>query len=135
MRRSFSAVFLAGTLLASCQTPGTSPPPESLPLQSQTAVTPNPDLVSFGHRVAVRHCAQCHALDPGAASPLADAPPFPTLYARFPVERLAQEIEGGMMVGHPRMPLLRRLDEDEASALVAYLSQFRRDEAAPAPHQ
>jgi hypothetical protein len=38
-----------------------------------------------------------------------------------------------MMVGHPRMPLLAHLDEDEEAALVAYLSSFRRNADGQAP--
>jgi cytochrome c len=76
--------------------------------------------------VAQQHCAECHSQTAGVESPLHDAPPFPTLYQRFPVEQIGDRIEGGMMVGHPRMPLLRALDPDEERALTAYLVSFRQ---------
>lgn len=85
------------------------------------------DRVSAGKLVAERHCAQCHAIEAGATSPLADAPPIPELYRRFPVERMAEALENGMLNDHPRMPQFR-LEADERAALTAYLSSFQ-----PAP--
>jgi mono/diheme cytochrome c family protein len=138
MLRSALALLAAASacaVVAACQTPriDTQADVQHTPQGAPAAVRNDPNEFAFGRRVARRLCAECHALDPGQASPLADAPPFPVLYQRFPVERLDQEVEAGMMVGHPRMPLLRHLDEDEAAALVAYLSHFRRDAAGAAP--
>lgn len=93
------------------------------------------ELVSQGRTVATRHCGECHAIDAGQKSPLADAPPASELYRRFPVERMAEALELGMMNDHPRMPDFR-LDPDERRALTAYLSSFApagRSRRGPAP--
>jgi cytochrome c len=80
-------------------------------------------LVAYGRAIAARYCAECHSLERGKPSPLADAPPIPELYRRFPVERMAEALEFGMFADHPRMPNFD-LDADERQALTAYLSSF-----------
>ena len=79
--------------------------------------------VAAGHRLAARLCGECHAVDAAGASPLRDAPPFRSLYRRFDVAGLPLALEEGMMVGHPRMPLVQ-LDIDEVGYLTAYLKSF-----------
>lgn len=86
---------------------------------------------AFGGRgIAERNCGGCHALDSGP-SPLADAPPFATLYLRYPSGGLEQILTEGMLAPqrkpeegsaprHPRMPMVE-LDDDEVAQLKAYL--------------
>lgn len=113
----------AMAMLAACQSAPPAAP--AAPAANATLAADDPSWIPYGRRVAVQHCAECHALDVGQVSPLADAPPFPILYTRFPVEQLGTQLEGGMMVGHERMPLLTQLDPDDTRALVAYLNHFR----------
>lgn len=126
-----AARFIAGGLLVAAALTGCQSAPASQEPRppAAAAAASDPSWIPYGRRVAVQHCAECHALDVGQVSPLADAPPFPILYTRFPVEQLGAQLEGGMMVGHERMPLLTRLDPDDTRALVAYLSHFRPAEA------
>ena len=113
-------------MLAGCQSaPATAATAATSGPAAPTVAASDPSWIPYGRRVAVQHCAECHALDVGEVSPLADAPPFPILYTRFPIEQLGAALEGGMMVGHERMPLLAHLDPDDSRALVAYLSHFR----------
>ena len=105
--------------LTACQTPAGAP-----------AATPSAPAaaadIARGREVAEARCASCHAIEAGLTSPLPDAPSFATLYTRFPVDQLGERIRGGLMVDHPRMPLLVSLAPDEARGLQAYLLSFRR---------
>ncbi len=87
------------------------------------ALAQDRDAVAFGRTIAQRHCGECHAIDTGAKSPHPDAPPLPQLHRRFPVERMDEALELGMMDDHPRMPNFE-LDADERQALTAYLASF-----------
>ncbi len=87
------------------------------------APDPQAGLVAYGRAIAARYCAECHSLEAGKPSPLADAPSIPELYRQFPVERMAEAMEFGMFADHPRMPAFD-LDANERQALTAYLSSF-----------
>lgn len=77
-----------------------------------------------GLRLAQRDCGGCHAVEPCRQSPAADATPFPRLSERYDVNQLAKALEGGLMVGHPRMPLVT-LDADEIADLAAYVKSVQ----------
>lgn len=79
---------------------------------------PQPAL-NQGEGLAQRHCATCHALTSDAPSPLADAPPFPQLRARYPTSDMAAILERRMTEIHRRMPLLE-MGPDEVNAFLAY---------------
>jgi len=103
----------------------------ALTIASASNAQPDPkSLTGVGKRVAARYCGECHAVEPGALSRLSDAPPMPELYRRFPVERMGEALELGMMDNHPRMPNFI-IDPDEREALTAYLSSF----APPKPRK
>lgn len=98
---------------------------------SPESATPRPSLQAFGGQgIAKRNCGICHAVD-ARPSPLADAPPFATLYRRYPQGGLDQILTEGMLAPsrkpeegapdhHPRMPMVE-LDDDEVAQLKAYL--------------
>uniref|UniRef100_B0SVX1 Cytochrome c class I n=1 Tax=Caulobacter sp. (strain K31) TaxID=366602 RepID=B0SVX1_CAUSK len=113
---SILALGLAAAVQAS---PAPAPAPRPLPAQALG-----------GQRIAQRNCGICHAVD-ARPSPLADAPPFATLYRRYPPGGLDQILTEGMLAPsrkpeegspdhHPRMPMVA-LDDDEVSQLKAYL--------------
>lgn len=80
--------------------------------------TPGPPAAFHGRRLADRHCATCHSLTE-ASSPLADAPTFPQLRARFSAAAMANILNRRMIELHPRMPLLE-MGPDEFDAFLAY---------------
>lgn len=98
---------------------------------SPEPATPRPASQALGgQRIVQRNCGICHAVD-ARPSPLADAPPFATLYRRYPPGGLDQILTEGMLAPsrkpeegapdhHPRMPMVE-LDEDEVAQLKAYL--------------
>jgi len=92
--------------------------------------TPPPARAFGGQGIAQRNCGICHAVD-ARPSPLSDAPPFATLYRRYPPGGLDQILTEGMLAPsrkpeegspdpHPRMPMVE-LDEDEVAQLKTYL--------------
>lgn len=98
------------------------------PATPQPRPPPSPAL--GGQGIAQRNCGICHAVD-ARPSPLADAPPFATLYQRYPPGGLDQILTEGMLAPsrkpeegspdhHPRMPMVE-LDDDEVTLLKAYL--------------
>ncbi len=100
----FPALALAA-LLASCAHQGERP------------------RVAAGHRLAQRHCGECHAIDGTGKSALADAPPFRDLPGRFPLDQFTRAYADGMFEHHPRMPRME-LGPDELTELQAYLSSL-----------
>jgi len=73
-----------------------------------------------GKRLALTHCARCHAIDKVSSSPLKIAPPFRTLHERYPVEMLQESLAEGIITGHPSMPQFS-FDADQVSDLIAFL--------------
>jgi mono/diheme cytochrome c family protein len=73
-----------------------------------------------GRTLAVRLCAQCHAIGKRGTSPLADAPPFRHFEERVDLDKFRQRLRQGLMSSHHDMPVFRFTRED-AGAMVAYL--------------
>jgi mono/diheme cytochrome c family protein len=98
---------------------------------SPESATPGPSSQALGGRgIAQRNCGVCHAVD-ARPSPLAEAPPFATMYRRYPPGGLYEILTEGMLAPsrkpeegspdhHPRMPMVE-LDDDEVAQLKAYL--------------
>lgn len=81
--------------------------------------SPQPRAMNQGERLAQRHCATCHALTTDRPSPLADAPSFPQLRARYPASDMAVILQQRMAQVHRRMPLLD-MGPDEVKAFLDY---------------
>lgn len=83
-------------------------------------------MVERGRNIAVRLCAQCHAIGTAEGSPHATAPAFRRLDPRVDLDELAQRLQEGILAGHPEMPVFV-LRPDEARATVAYIKSIRAD--------
>src|SRR5215831_7653018 len=81
--------------------------------------------VERGQHFARVNCARCHSVDKLTPSPLAIAPPFRTLHARYPVESLAESLAEGIVTGHPSMPEFR-LDPDQIEDFIAFLKTLEK---------
>ena len=81
-----------------------------------------------GEALAARLCAGCHAIGKGGGtSPIAEAPPFASFAAKWPLEHLAEALAEGMVVGHGegvRMPEFR-FEPPDIDHLLAYLGTLR----------
>lgn len=83
--------------------------------------------ISRGETFAQAHCATCHAVDRGSASPRADAPPFVVLARRYRQDSLVWELEASATVGHYGMPVVSTQAADR-EALAAYVLGLRPHE-------
>ena len=77
-----------------------------------------------GRQIAVRNCGMCHAIGLKGASRNAEAPPFRTLSARYPIEALEESLAEGIRTGHPAMPEFR-FSPVEIQDLVAYIKSVQ----------
>jgi mono/diheme cytochrome c family protein len=82
--------------------------------------------VQQGRASAQRLCASCHAIDRGERSPIAAAPAFRRMAPRVDLDRMAERLQNGIVVGHPEMPAFV-LKEQEARALIAYIRSLQAD--------
>lgn len=106
MSRNFRHIAISGVLGLLIAVLGNGPSQASSPEQ--------------GKRLALIHCARCHAIDKVSRSPLKIAPPFRTLHQRYPVETLQEALGEGIVTGHPTMPEFR-FDADQVGDFIAYL--------------
>ena len=63
--------------------------------------------VRRGKTFAQANCSNCHSIDKFTRSPLHIAPPFRTLYQRYPVESHEDALGEGLSTGRPSMPEFR----------------------------
>lgn len=120
-RRGFLAAICAG--LAGC----------AIFQERVVPVEPNPaqfgrdypeEFPAAGREIARDHCASCHAIDSGAASPVRNAPPFNTLLQKYDPDLLTDRLLAGISVSHSRMPTFD-FNVIAADSLVAYLETIQ----------
>ena len=87
------------------------------------AATAN-DLEKRGRVLAVRLCAQCHAVGKTDASHRAGALPLRNLEQRINLDTFASRLRQGQMSGHQDMREFR-FSRDDARALAAYLRSIQ----------
>lgn len=78
------------------------------------------DSVARGLAFVADNCARCHAVGADGESPVAEAPPFRTLEARYPLEALEEALAEGIVTGHPDMPQFA-LEPDQIADVLGYL--------------
>jgi mono/diheme cytochrome c family protein len=91
---------------------------------SSAAPRPFDPAVERGHQLALRRCAECHAVGRGRESPDGDAPRFTTLHLRFNEFSLARRLAGIPRGQHAGMPPIGLTDADR-SDLAAYIESLR----------
>jgi mono/diheme cytochrome c family protein len=74
-----------------------------------------------GRTILDQRCGRCHAVAPGAKSPLNPAPNLWDKLRTYPPERLEAEMSEGMGSRHPTMPQIQFSTEDIA-AIQTYLA-------------
>lgn len=116
MRTWFAIAAVGALAAAACATIGRSPQ------EAPRAYALSP--VERGHAMAQRLCASCHAIGREGESPLAEARPFRTLTALYPVDALSEAFAEGISVGHPEMPAFR-FEPDEIQDLISYLQSIQ----------
>jgi cytochrome c len=77
-----------------------------------------------GAALVSEHCAMCHAAGRSDESLEPRAPPLRRIGQRIPLERLEDELESGLLGGHPAMPKFT-FGPREATAIVRYLRSIQ----------
>ena len=77
-----------------------------------------------GRTLAVRLCAQCHAIGKSDTSSRPGAPAFRHLEQRVDLDTFAGRLRRGLMSGHQDMAVFR-FGREDARALVAYLRSIQ----------
>ena len=80
--------------------------------------------VEAGGQLVSEPCSKCHATVAGQSSPHDQAPSLRTLSQNYPVDRLAEALAEGMMVGHPDMPVFQ-FDVDQIDQIIAFLKTIQ----------
>jgi mono/diheme cytochrome c family protein len=80
--------------------------------------------VERGHQLAMRRCAECHAIGHGRQSPDGDAPRFVALRLRFNELSLERRLDGIPWGRHAGMPPIGLSDGDRQD-LAAYIESLR----------
>lgn len=128
--RGAAGVLGVGLLAIACATPPTAEAP--LPPASAAAASPALSLTEQGRAFVTARCSTCHAVERGGDSPVAEAPAFRTLSARYPLENLAEGLAEGLYVGHPVMPEFE-LTPEEVDAVIAWIGSIQDAPVPEAP--
>jgi cytochrome c len=78
-----------------------------------------------GERLVSAHCAICHAIGRSGTSPHPVAPPFRTLFQRYPLESLVESLGEGLTSGHPDMPTFV-FSPGDVGAILSYLQSIQQ---------
>ena len=89
----------------------------SLPANAQSVVQ--------GRRLALTHCASCHAIEKTGTSPNPRSPPFRVIGRKYKVEDLDEAFAEGIVTGHPGMPEFT-LEPPHIEALLSYIKTVSR---------
>ncbi len=77
-----------------------------------------------GEALVSRQCVSCHAVGRVGASTHAQAPPFRSLSAKYPIDALQEALGEGLVSGHPDMPEFKFSGPD-VGAIIAYLKSIQ----------
>lgn len=122
MRRLGFAGLILPFALAACGGGDTKTPTDAA--ESSAQVIEKTEAFYTGEAIAETMCAACHAIGIEGESPHADAPPFRTLSAKYPIDALAEPFVEGIMVGHPDMPEFQ-FEPDDVEALLTYIESVQ----------
>ena len=83
------------------------------------------DPAKQGRKILKDFCASCHSIAKRGDSQDRTAPPLRMLGRSFELDRFAQDLNRGILSGHPGMAEFK-LSEDDARAVSAYLRTIQR---------
>ena len=89
-------------------------------LSAAASAATSGQLRSRGKALLQENCGRCHAIGATGRSPLEQAQPMRTIYARFAPRELQAELREGMVSRHRDMPQIDFSNED-VDAILAYL--------------
>ncbi|HRP79335.1 MAG TPA: cytochrome c [Aquamicrobium sp.] len=81
-------------------------------------------VLAYGKALVEANCAACHGVGPGDESRHAEAPPFRTLWERYPIDALEESFAVGIATGHPDMPEFTATPE-QLAAILDYIASLQ----------
>ena len=79
---------------------------------------------SRGRALLKQYCASCHAIGKTGASAHSGAPPFRQLGRSYDLDKIPDQLQRGILSGHPDMPTVRFKPRD-ARAARSYLRSIQ----------
>lgn len=80
--------------------------------------------VAYGKRLVEANCAACHGIALTDQSHHPEAPPFRTLWERYPIDALEESFVEGIATGHPDMPQFTATPE-QIAAILDYIASLQ----------
>lgn len=88
-----------------------------------TAQDVDPDF-DYGKALVEANCAACHGIGTIDQSQHPEAPPFRTLWERYPIDALEESFVEGIATGHPDMPQFTATPE-QIVAIIDYIASLQ----------
>ena len=85
---------------------------------------PADPVLAYGKALVEANCAFCHGVGPADASRHPEAPPFRTLWERYPIDALEESFAEGIATGHPDMPQFTATPE-QLAAILDYIASLQ----------
>ena len=74
-----------------------------------------------GRAILQKNCGRCHSVDSSGESPIANAPPFRNIYAKFSAEELEMRLSEGVVSHFRGMPQIDFTSE-QTTQIIDYLN-------------
>lgn len=81
-------------------------------------------VIAYGKALVEANCAGCHGVTIDDVSSHAEAPPFRTLWERYPIDALEESFVEGIATGHPDMPVFTATPPQMA-AILDYIASLQ----------
>lgn len=81
-------------------------------------------IIAYGKALVDANCAACHGIGMADESHHPDAPPFRTLWERYPIDALEESFVEGIATGHPDMPQFTATPE-QIAAILDYIASLQ----------
>lgn len=85
----------------------------------------DPDF-DYGKALVEANCAVCHGMESDDLSKHPEAPPFRTLWERYPIDALEESFVEGIATNHPDMPQFTATPE-QIVAIIDYIASLQPD--------
>lgn len=81
-------------------------------------------VIAYGRALVEANCAACHGIGAADGSHHPDAPPFRTLWERYPIDALEESFVEGITTGHPDMPQFTATPQ-QIAAIIDYIASLQ----------
>jgi len=93
-------------------------------LAQEPAAQEDDPVIAYGRALVEANCAACHGIGAADASHHPEAPPFRTLWERYPIDALEESFVEGIATGHPDMPQFTATPE-QIAAILDYIASLQ----------